>query len=226
MSTNFYVYEHWRPDTGVCFYVGKGKDKRAWVMSARNREHRGIQSLLTSLGFSIDVRIVIRNVSEDTAFAVERDRVAFHGLHTLCNMTEGGEGNSGAIFSPEHRQKISDGLRGRKQSPEHLAKLSAIRKGRLHTPEAKAKMSLLRRGSKLSLAHCAAISLGQKGKVIPLDARLKMSKAHKGKTLSVEHRAKLSAVALGRPLAPEQRAKIAAANRRRAEAIRAAKDVA
>ena len=25
-SANFYVYEHWRLDTGVCFYVGKGRD--------------------------------------------------------------------------------------------------------------------------------------------------------------------------------------------------------
>ena len=25
----FYVYEHWRPDKNVCFYVGKGKGKRA-----------------------------------------------------------------------------------------------------------------------------------------------------------------------------------------------------
>lgn len=32
---NFYVYEHWRPDTGVCFYVGKGKEKRAWDMKRR-----------------------------------------------------------------------------------------------------------------------------------------------------------------------------------------------
>ena len=25
-SANFYVYEHWHPDTGVCFYVGKGRN--------------------------------------------------------------------------------------------------------------------------------------------------------------------------------------------------------
>ena len=47
MTTNiFYVYEHVRPDTGVCFYVGKGKGKRAWNMKDRNAHHRAIQSKL------------------------------------------------------------------------------------------------------------------------------------------------------------------------------------
>lgn len=41
MSENqFYVYEHFRPDKGVCFYVGKGKyPKRAWDMRTRSRWH-------------------------------------------------------------------------------------------------------------------------------------------------------------------------------------------
>jgi len=25
----YYVYEHWRPDKDICFYVGKGKGSRA-----------------------------------------------------------------------------------------------------------------------------------------------------------------------------------------------------
>lgn len=31
--TDYYVYEHWRPDKSACFYVGKGKyQKRAFDM--------------------------------------------------------------------------------------------------------------------------------------------------------------------------------------------------
>ena len=30
--SDFYVYEHWRPDLNVPFYVGKGKNGRAKVM--------------------------------------------------------------------------------------------------------------------------------------------------------------------------------------------------
>ena len=33
--TQFYVYEHWRRDTRVCFYVGKGSGPRAYVMRAK-----------------------------------------------------------------------------------------------------------------------------------------------------------------------------------------------
>ena len=33
-SANYYVYEHWRPDKDVCFYVGKGKGGRAKMSEA------------------------------------------------------------------------------------------------------------------------------------------------------------------------------------------------
>ena len=58
----FYVYEHWRPDTNVCFYVGKGKGNRAWAMNRRNKHHKSVQSKLTSLGLSVYVKIIIENI--------------------------------------------------------------------------------------------------------------------------------------------------------------------
>ena len=33
----FYVYEWVRPDYNLAFYVGKGKNNRAWSMSDRNK---------------------------------------------------------------------------------------------------------------------------------------------------------------------------------------------
>lgn len=50
----FYVYEHWRPDKNVCFYVGKGKRNRAWHMFHRSRWHRSITSKLTALGLALE----------------------------------------------------------------------------------------------------------------------------------------------------------------------------
>jgi hypothetical protein len=32
----FYVYEHWRPDVDLPFYVGKGKGGRAWENDRNN----------------------------------------------------------------------------------------------------------------------------------------------------------------------------------------------
>lgn len=40
MLLNFYVYEHWRPDTDMPFYVGKGTGGRAtirWWSQAASR---------------------------------------------------------------------------------------------------------------------------------------------------------------------------------------------
>lgn len=77
----FYVYEHWRPDNNVCFYVGKGKGRRAWdLKNMRNPHYRAIVSKLTSMGLSVDIRIIISNVSNETALSIEKDRIAFYGI--------------------------------------------------------------------------------------------------------------------------------------------------
>ena len=92
----FYVYEHWRPDTGVCFYVGKGKGKRAWRMSGRkNPHHTAIVSKLTSMGMCVDVRVVCRDLSEEQAFSLEKEKITEYGRDNLANCTDGGEGVTG-----------------------------------------------------------------------------------------------------------------------------------
>lgn len=41
--SDFYVYEHWRPDLATCFYVGKGKLKRVRDLS-RSEHHARIDA--------------------------------------------------------------------------------------------------------------------------------------------------------------------------------------
>jgi len=141
----FYVYEHWRPDTGVCFYVGKGKDKRAWDMkNMRNRHHMAITSKLTSLGMCVDVRIVMDKLSEDTAFNLEIDRIALYGIENLANMTAGGDGLKNP--SQETREKISKSQKARFARPGEFEKLSSQREGRVTSEETKKKLSLASKG--------------------------------------------------------------------------------
>jgi hypothetical protein len=145
----FYVYEHWRPDTGVCFYVGKGKNKRAWDMkSMRNRHHMAITSKLTSLGMCVDVRIVIDKIFEETAFNLEIDRIALYGIENLTNMTAGGDGLKNP--SQETREKISKSQKARFARPGEFEKLSSQRKGRVTSEETKRKLSLVFKGRKHS----------------------------------------------------------------------------
>jgi hypothetical protein len=127
----FYVYEHWRPDTGRCFYVGKGRDRRAWDMkNDRNVHHMSVVSLLLSSGLSVDVRIVVKDLSCETAMALEKDRIALYGIENLTNMNRGGGGV--LRHSPEALAKISAASKGRrarlgfKASPETKARLREL----------------------------------------------------------------------------------------------------
>jgi len=93
----FYVYEHWRPDTDVCFYVGKGARGRARRMKDRNPHHQAVVKKLSKLGMCVEIRMVHSGLTEDEAFAKEVERIAFwRGLGvSLVNRTNGGEGPSG-----------------------------------------------------------------------------------------------------------------------------------
>lgn len=77
----YYVYEHWRPDTNVCFYVGKGLsckyNNRAFDFRQRNTLHKRITAKLKRLGLEPEVRYVRRFLAEEAAFALEIERIAF-----------------------------------------------------------------------------------------------------------------------------------------------------
>jgi hypothetical protein len=100
----FYVYEHWRTDRDECFYVGKGKNKRAYNMKNRNPHHKAIQNKVIREGFAIEVRIVASGLTENEAFQLEIERIAFWRSYNidLTNMTAGGDGVSGL---PAHNRK-------------------------------------------------------------------------------------------------------------------------
>lgn len=135
----FYVYEHWRPDTGVCFYVGKGRRRRAWDLKFnRNEWHLAIVSKLTSLGLAVDIRLIAKDLTEDAAFALERERISLYS--SLTNLTDGGEGMSGFVHSAETKKYWSETRKGRRMSEEAKAKISAALKGRKKSPEHAAKV--------------------------------------------------------------------------------------
>lgn len=150
----YYVYEHWRPDKGVCFYVGKGKRKRAWdLKNARNRWHMAVTSKLTSMGLMVDVRIVVSGLSSKAALGVEVDRIAMYGRENLTNLTKGGDGLSdpsvevkkrisdahkaryAAMTPEERREKVGRNV-GVPVSEETREKLRISSTGRKHSPKA------------------------------------------------------------------------------------------
>ena len=67
----FYVYAHYSGD--ACFYIGKGKNGRAWEANAssRNEHWWAYVSKLKSDGMGYDVKIVSAGLTEEEALAVE-----------------------------------------------------------------------------------------------------------------------------------------------------------
>lgn len=161
-----YVYAYLR-ENGTPYYIGKGKDNRAWInhRTLRNGSWTGIQT-------PPDRRIVIMeaNLLEIGSLALERRYIAWYGrLDTtlsglLRNLTDGGDGICGAIQSGDtiekrrasrKANKRPNPLKGTKQSPEVIEKKRQAMLGQKHTPERNANRSAALKGRKLSPEHIA-----------------------------------------------------------------------
>lgn len=153
----FYVYEHWRPDRDECFYVGKGKGKRANVLSKRNGHHTAIQHKLSRLGLCVEVRLVATGLTEAEAFALEVERIAFWRADgaDLANYTAGGDGRAGYTLSADARARISAKITGCKRTPEQIEAMRRTKLGRKQNPETVAKRAAANTGKRRSAEFCA-----------------------------------------------------------------------
>jgi hypothetical protein len=189
MVNNFYVYAHVRNDTNTIFYIGKGKDKRAWSKS-RTRRNSYWHNVVNKAGYT--VVLLKQRLDEVTAFAEEIRLIqVFKAFgHTLTNMTDGGEGASNP--NQETREKIAQKLRGR----------IGPNKGKIMSDEQKERISISKKGQ-------------GKGRYVSDKTRKKIGNAHRGKKLSEEHKQILSKMYIGRvahnkgvPMSDEQKAKL------------------
>jgi hypothetical protein len=138
---NFYVYAYVRED-GTPYYIGKGKERRAWEQHRING--KGVH---TPKDYK---RIVLlrEELSEEDAFHLETELIAKHGRKDLGtgileNRTNGGEGSTGT--SPETNWKKGSATRGKSLSEKTRQKISQSNKNRdypnNHTKEVRQKLS-------------------------------------------------------------------------------------
>lgn len=146
MYLHFYVYAYLRND-GTPYYIGKGKNRRAWSKSKGEIHPPQDQTKIV---------ILESNLSEIGALALERRMINWYGRKDLGtgilhNKTDGGDGVSGRKSSKETIQKAIDTkiktggiyhcatVESRKKATETRLKNNNGKYG-CHTPASIAKM--------------------------------------------------------------------------------------
>ena len=146
-----YLYRHIRLDINEPFYIGigtklekfsktlRGEYSRAHTMAKRERSsfwHRIVNKT------EYEVEIFLESDDYEFIKQKEIEFIALYGRRdlgkgTLCNLTDGGEGMKGLVFTELHRSRISIASKGRVASDETKLKQSLLRKGKLWTDEQK-----------------------------------------------------------------------------------------
>ena len=197
----YYTYAYLREDK-TPYYIGKGKGNRAY------KKHR------KGIGVPKDKSRIIflkQNLTEEEAFRHEIYMIAVFGRKDLGtgilhNLTDGGDGASGYVFSEETK---------RKQSEAHKGNTTWL--GKTHSEETKRKMSDTRKGKTHSEETKRKQSEAKKGKTFSEESKRKMSEAHKGKTFSEEHKRKMSETRKGKIPSKETRRKLSEARKGQAK---------
>ena len=179
------VYLHKRNDTNEVFYVGIGKTEKRAFDKNKNRRSQYWKRIVEKVGYTVD--ILHSDVSWGEACEIEKLLIENYGrkdlgLGNLVNMTDGGDGMVGLIFSEETRQKMSEWQKGKKLSEETKQKLSGAHKGKTHSEETRQKISEIHKGKKRSEETRQKMSEANKGEKNP----------NFGKTCSEETKQKIS----------------------------------
>ena len=139
----YYVYQHYRKDTGEIFYVGMGHGNRIYCKKSRNYLWKDI---VKNDGYYVE--ILYDNLTFDEAEIIEIMLIAKYGrldndTGILVNLTDGGGGSRKKVVSEKTKQLLRKINTGKKASKETRKKISSALKGKK-----KPKLSIIMTGRK------------------------------------------------------------------------------
>lgn len=150
--TKYYVYLHKRSTDDSVFYVGKGTGNRAYKQHGRSKHWKNVVNKN-----GLTVHIYKDGLSEDDAFQLEKELIAYYGFQNLVNLTHGGEGTSGRVLSDEFYAKMLSFA----NSEQNKIRVSKQWKGVKRGKEFGEKLSKAKLGVKLSNAHVDSLRLAK-----------------------------------------------------------------
>lgn len=164
-----YVYRHIRLDKNEPFYIGIGKN--IYRHSSRWGRNELWHKIVSKTKY--EVEIILEDISWEEACIKEKEFIALYGrinklTGILANMTDGGDGNIGMVFTDEIRAKIGAASKGRigywkgkKIPPEVTKRVADAQRGRANfklrgkIPSEKSREAVRKHsiGNKYSLGH-------------------------------------------------------------------------
>ena len=195
------VYIHIRLDNNQVFYVGRGTGIKR--MTSKSNRNKYWHSIVNKYGYRTEIiwesdNSMKKDESWKEAGKKEIEFIKKYGRKdlgegTLVNMTDGGEGVIGKIYTKEYRKKLSESHIGIQAGNKHPLY------GKGHSQETKKKLSEIQTGRRLSIEHRKNIGIGNKGRVVSNDTRKKIGIAHKGKLISEKSKQKMRYAKIGKP---------------------------
>ena len=167
-----YLYRHIRTDKNIPFYIGIGSDDKFVRAYNKHRRNQKWFNIVAKTDYKVD--IVFMDISLDEAKEKEIEFIKLYGRSdkgegTLCNLTDGGEGNRGRIVTDEWRKNKSIEQKGRLKSDEFKQRRREYMTGRKMPIESVEKQRQWlkenhpMRGKKMSEQARKNISEGHKG---------------------------------------------------------------